>query len=207
MKINPSNKMRCQKCFSLEVSCFCQKLEKVNSNLSWSIIMHCREYHLSSNTGRLARNTLPNCDIHIRGLKEEQIDWTKVIPKNKKCFMLFPDEKAIDLTELQGTSPQSVHFIVPDGSWNQAKKVKRREPALESIQTVKLPDRKYTSNYLCRKQPKPNFLCTYESMEKVIEILEGQKEIKKMQHNLKTLTTINLKNRRHYSKEILKLSL
>ena len=197
---------RCPKCYSLKVSCFCKNLEKIKSSLSWSIIMHRREYFLSSNTGRLAANTLPNCTIYLRGIKDQFIDWDKVIPKNKKTYMLFPDENAIDISNLR-EDPKDLHFIVPDGSWNQAKKVKKREAALSEIPTVKLPEKNYISNYLCRKQPRPNFLCTHESMEKVIDTLEGGFESQKMKNNLKVLTSINLKNRRHFSKEILKLGL
>ena len=207
MKRKLTKEDRCPQCFSMKISCFCQDLQLVYSKLSWSIIMHKREFYLSSNTGRLAKNTLPKCDIHLRGDQQNPINWSLVIPPQKKCYFLYPSEDAINLTELKDIPTSELHFIVPDGSWNQAKKVHKREPALQNIPCVKLPERNYISNYHCRKQPRPNFLCTYESMGKVIEELEGTEERETLIHNLKVLTTTSLKNRRHFSGKILELNL
>ena len=51
------------------------------------------EIHKSTNTGRLGKNTLKNCELYVRGKKI--IDWDKIIKKNEKVFILFPDENAI----------------------------------------------------------------------------------------------------------------
>ncbi|MAW07829.1 MAG: hypothetical protein CME61_06045 [Halobacteriovoraceae bacterium] len=194
---------RCPKCYSMLVSCFCDQLTKVNSELSWSLIMYKKEYLLSSNTGRLALNTLPNCQLYLRGLPNKKIPWEHIFNSKKKFYFLFPSEDAIEPSQIEH-KPRDIHFIVPDGSWNQAKKVLKREPALRNIQCVKLPDRKYISNYHCRKQPRENFLCTYESMGIVIKELEGDKEKSNLDKNLNVLTYTSLKNRRHFSPSKLK---
>jgi len=196
---------RCPKCFSMKISCFCEQLSMVDSKLSWSIIMHKRESYLSSNTGRLAENTLPNCEIHLRGDLEKPLHWPNIIPENRQSYFLFPSEDAICISELASIPAENLHFIVPDGSWNQAKKVHKREPKLHNIQCVKLEDKQYISNYHCRKQPRPNFLCTYESMGKVIETIEGPSQNDVLKKNLQVLTTTSLKNRRHFSGKILEL--
>ncbi len=206
MKSKLTSEDRCPTCFSMKISCFCQDLKPIKSELSWSIIMHKREFYLSSNTGRLAQNTLPNCNIQLRGDLDRPICWEQVIPKNKTCYFLFPSEDAIDITELKNQKMSDLHFIVPDGSWNQAKKVHKREKLLKGIPYVKLPERNYISNYHCRKQPRPNFLCTYESMGKVIDELEGTSQQERLNHNLMILTTTSLKNRRHFSRKILELN-
>ena len=190
----------------MKISCFCDQLIQINSALSWSVIMHRRESYLSSNTGRLAKNTFENCDIHLRGDIDNPLDWEEIIPKDKLTYFLFPSEDAICISELVSISPDKLHFIVPDGSWSQAKKVHRRESALKNIPCVKLEEKKYVSNYHCRKQPKPNFLCTYESMGKVIESIEGESQVESLKKNLNTLTITSLKNRRHFSRKILELN-
>tara|TARA_B100000925_G_scaffold291543_1_gene280000 strand:- start:584 stop:1093 length:510 start_codon:yes stop_codon:yes gene_type:complete len=168
--------------------------------------MHKRESYLSSNTGRLAKNTLPNCKIHLRGDLNNPLDWDSIIPIDKQTYFLFPSEDAISVSELKEIPREKLHFIVPDGSWNQAKKVHKREDKLKDIQCVKLEEKNYISNYHCRKQPKPNFLCTYESMGKVIESLEGDSQAEFLEKNLKALSVNSLKNRRHFSGKILELN-
>ena len=59
----------CVQCHFHSGQCFCDQLVPVKSNIRFTIIMHHREYHLTSNTGRLGRNTLQNCDIILRGLE------------------------------------------------------------------------------------------------------------------------------------------
>ena len=203
-KLNKND--RCPRCWSMKISCFCSELHQINSAISWSIIMHKRESYLSSNTGRLAKNTLPNCQIHLRGDLSSPLNWDEIVPSEKLTYFLFPSEDAVCLSELKDKPIEKLHFIVPDGSWNQAKKVHKREDKLREIPCVKLEEKSYISNYHCRKQPKPNFLCTYESMGKVIEALEGKSEVEKLEKNLRTLTTTSLKNRRHFSGKILELN-
>ena len=51
--------------------------------------MYKREFHLSSNTGRLGKNTLPNCEIYLRGIKNQPIDWENIIDENEQNFVFF----------------------------------------------------------------------------------------------------------------------
>ena len=197
----------CDRCYFHSGGCFCDSLEQVPSQLRWSIIMYKREFNLSSNTGRLAKNTLPNCEIYLRGIQDQPIDWENIIKEDEQNFVFFPSDDAIDITEVQLDPNKKVHIIVPDGSWNQAAQIPKREKPLGKIQKIKLPNEAYTSNYYLRKAPKPGYLCTYESMSKVVENWEGKELSKIMDKNLKELVKTSLKNRRHFSKTLLELDL
>ena len=171
--------------------------------------MHHREYHLTSNTGRLARNTLDRCNIFLRGLEDKPIDWSKIINEEEQTFVLYPSEEAIEATanNIPKTQNKSVHIIVPDGSWRQASKVYKREKALHHLPCIKLPERNYQSHYFLRKSPKENYLCTYEAMSKVVEELESREYSRLMSRNLEKLVNVSFKNRKHCLPELSKGSL
>jgi DTW domain-containing protein YfiP len=137
--------------------------------------MHHREKHLTSNTAKLAQLTLENAIIHERGLPEkpfliEQLD----ISKNEKPIYLFPDTDAVALDrEFISKNTGPFHLIVPDGTWNQAKKVRRRVSGLGEIQCVKLPD-DITGEYQLRKGVRSDGVCTFEAIAYALKILEGE---------------------------------
>jgi DTW domain-containing protein YfiP len=190
----------CYRCYFHSGQCFCDELVEVPTNIRFTIIMHHREYHLSSNTGRLARNTLPNCKIILRGLEGESINWNEVINKNEDTYILYPSPDSIEATPhnlLSKNSNKKIHIIVPDGSWKQASKVYKREAALKNIPCIKLPEKNYISNYHLRKAPQENYLCTYEAMSKVVEELESHDFSAMMQKNLEILVNVSFKNRKH----------
>ena len=197
--MSTKNHIICYQCHFHSGQCFCDELEIVPTNIRFTIVMHHREYHLTSNTGRLAKNTLPNCEIVLRGIEGQEIDWTKIINNDEQTYLLYPSPKSFEATKINMASPQKekIHIIVPDGSWRQASKVYKREKALANIPCIKLPERNYRSNYFLRKSPKENYLCTYEAMSKVVEEIESCDFSKTMDKNLEKLVHVSFRNRKH----------
>ena len=73
------------------------------------------------------KNTLPNCEIYLRGIQDQPIDWENIIKEDEQNFVFFPSDDAIDITEVELDPKKKVHIIVPDGSWNQTAKIPKRE--------------------------------------------------------------------------------
>ena len=198
----------CFYCYFHSGQCLCESLKSVDSRVRFTIIMHHREYHLTSNTGRLSRNTLKNCKIVLRGIENRPINWDKIIDPSEDTYILYPTQDSIEATKenLNPCPSKRVHVIVPDGSWRQASKVYKREKALSGIPCIRLPNRKYKSNYFLRKSPQENYLCTYEAMSKVIEEIESPALARLMDDNLRLLVNVSFKNRKHclpaYSKDV-----
>jgi DTW domain-containing protein YfiP len=65
-----------------------------------------------------------------------------------------------------------VTLIAPDGTWRQAKRVRRRVPGLSSITAVTLPDACATGLRL-RQPNAPERLATLEAIALAFGILEG----------------------------------
>jgi len=206
-QIKKNKHIICYHCHFHSGQCFCDQLISIPTKIRFTIVMHHREYHLTSNTGRLAKNTLRNCQIILRGIENTSIDWNKIIKPKERTFVLFPSEDATEINQegLVNNLDDPLHIIVPDGSWRQASKVYKREHALRKIKCIKLAKKNYQSNYFLRKSPRENYLCTYEAMSKVIEELESSKFARTMDSNLKQLVNVSFKNRKHclpqYSKE------
>ena len=209
--MSSKNHIICYQCHFHSGQCFCDDLINVPTNIRFTIIMHHREYHLTSNTGRLAKNTLPNCEIVLRGLEGQTINWDNIIKKDEDTFILYPSPNSIEATPTnllnEGKKGQKIHILVPDGSWKQASKVYKRESALKNIQCIKLPEKNYQSHYFLRRAPKENYLCTYEAMSKVVEELESPNLSAMMQKNLEKLVNVSFKNRKHCLPELSKGSL
>lgn len=175
---------RCPRCkiqFSL---CFCDHFQKYPNTTPISILMHFKELPLSSNTAILTQENLSNCRIYLRGHPESERNKSIELLKEKKNLVLFPDENAIDIKEFKG---EDVHLIIPDGSWRQAKKFKRREAKLQDLQTVKV-NIDHTSEYLLRKQINEYGLCTLEAIAYALSELEGN-DVK--EHLLAKLKVLN----------------
>lgn len=166
---------RCLRCRINLALCFCEHIIIHKTLTRVSIIMHHREEHLTSNTAKLATMTLENARIYPRGLPEDpfSLEQLKLEPGVLPLY-LFPDEDAVVLDEeFLGLHPGPYHLIIPDGTWGQAKKVRRREPGLSDILCVKLSDT-VKGEYKLRRGVRPDGVCTFEAMAYALEFLENR---------------------------------
>lgn len=166
-----SFKIRCQGCGLPTRFCLCQKITAMSLNTSVSIVMHHREEHLASNTGRLAKLSMSQCQIFLRGRPDQTLDMSQVLERPGRPLFLYPCEDAVDISEFK-PEDGPYHLIVPDGSWRQAKRVKKREPSLDRVPSIKISPHT-TARYLLRKAPRPEFLSTYEAIACCLQHFEG----------------------------------
>lgn len=166
---------RCERCRINKIHCFCDQIKVHATNTRVSIIMHHREKHLTSNTAKLATLTMSNATIYQRGLPDRpfSLEHLKLEPGVLPLY-LFPDEDAQELNEqFLETHPGPYHLIVPDGTWSQAKKVRRREPGLSDLLCVKLPE-STKGEYKLRKGVRDDGVCTFEAVIYALEVLEDK---------------------------------
>jgi DTW domain-containing protein YfiP len=161
--------------------------------------MHRLENAKSTNTGRLATACLANSEIIVRGhdgrragstpallsvgrragstpallsvgKPSEALAWGEAV----QPLLLFPFEDAkpiVDAVRILDGRP--VVLVVPDGTWRQASKVRRRVPGLADVTCVsvsgeaKLPVR-------LRAEAHPHGLSTIEAIARAMGVLEGE---------------------------------
>jgi DTW domain-containing protein YfiP len=161
--------LRCPNCYIHHLRCLCSLIKPQQIKHHISLIVHVREINLTSNTARFAQ-------IWIRGRRQEHFDAQKVFDSFDGIpLYLFPDPDAQSLTpEFIQSLNKPIHFIVPDGSWSQARKFKQRETLFKEIPSVTLP-KEFQREYLLRKSLHPNWLSTYEAIAHTLGVLGEEK--------------------------------
>lgn len=174
-KRRSTHNKRCLHCRINKSLCFCDQIIKHPTATRVSVIMHHREEHLTSNTAKLALMTLSNAIIYPRGLPEDPFTLEKLnLESGVQTLYLFPDADAEVLNEaFKINNPGPYHLIIPDGTWSQAKKVRRREPGLSNLKCVKLSD-DVKGEYKLRRGVREDGVCTFEAIAYALEILENK---------------------------------
>ncbi|OUR94108.1 hypothetical protein A9Q84_17510 [Halobacteriovorax marinus] len=158
--------------------------------------MHRAELELTTNTAYFADKLLKNSVIRVRGFKDEPLDLVNhVDTENYTPLYLFPDEEAKTLDpSFLDTLEKPPLLIVPDGSWRQAKKMKKRESFLGGLQSVVLPTGE-ESSYRLRTAPAPGAVCTFEAIARALGVCEGSELQKSLESVFKLIT-----DRMYYSR-------
>ena len=134
--------------------------------------MHYRELRLPTNTGRLAHLCLPNSQLLVRGLKDAPLDLTETRAWSGTPLLLSADADAQLDEDFVKTSPAPHVLVVTDGSWRQASKASKREPALRDLRRVRLPVTT-PSRYHLRREPHIEGLSTIEAIARALGALES----------------------------------
>ncbi len=167
-----TSESRCPRCRINLALCFCDQLTPVPTRTRVLFLMHHREKHLTSNTATQAHNILPNSLLKMRGLPDQECSLEEVLDPNYQALLLYPDEDAVELNAQFVLPDRPILLVVPDGTWRQAKKFRRREPLLAKLPCVKLPVG-LPSEYALRKQHMEGGLSTYEATVRALGVLEG----------------------------------
>lgn len=164
---------KCAHCRIYRPLCLCGDIVPLILDTRVTLYMHWRERLRATNTGWLACLALPNSEIRLRGAREQELRPAEPAPL-KNALLLFPSKDAVELTpEWLARQPRPVTLVVPDGSWNQAKKVPYRESELAGVANVKLPVGA-PSCYRLRRSPHVQNLSTLEAIARALGIIEGR---------------------------------
>jgi DTW domain-containing protein YfiP len=159
---------RCPDCLLHRTLCVCALVPRLETRTRVVLVMHQLELNKPTNTGRLAIRCLPNSQVLLRGREAEaRTPW---LAEDAVPLLLFPHADAQPL-ERWRDSPHPVTLVVPDGTWRQANRVRRRVAGLATAPCVTLPDQ--TSGYRLRHATRPGRLSTMEAIARALGILEG----------------------------------
>jgi len=165
--------LRCRRCRLHTDLCACNLLTPIPVATKVLVVAHWAEVRKPTNTGGLATLCLQDAELCLRGregLPNDPVIWD---PASMPLF-LFPDPGAIAIEGWRAANPDArkVTLIVPDGTWRQAKRVRRRVPGLPDIQEVKLTA-KSGSGYRLRHAHLEHRLATMEAIAQALGVLEG----------------------------------
>ena len=170
------------------------------------LLTHPREVAKVTNTGRLVTQALS--DGNSENVSAEILLWSRTQPdplllnriQTTATLLLYPSEEALlppsdsDSKRLQQVSTSNhpvttedtledvTHFIILDGTWQQARKIYNKSPYLKNLHRLHLTC-DTQSRYSLRRNQKSSGLCTAES---VIELLK----LKRCFNSAKSLETV-----------------
>ncbi|MFP5384628.1 MAG: tRNA-uridine aminocarboxypropyltransferase [Bacteriovoracia bacterium] len=172
---------RCENCRVNNHFCVCEFIKPFKIETNVSLIVHVRELKLTSNTAQFAQKMLPeNAEVVIRGRVHDTFNADPILKKTGRPLFLYPHEDALELNEdFKEKFPGPYHLIVPDGNWQQARKVRQREEGFAKLPAVKLPPG-ITCEYGLRKALHAEWVSTYEAMAHSLGILEGEEVREKL---------------------------
>jgi DTW domain-containing protein YfiP len=157
-----------------ETLCICALVPRLETRTRVELIVHCREERKPTNTGQLASRCLPRSHISIVGDRERPFECV-VVTAEEQAVLLFPADDAVPITQF-AASERPIVLIVPDGTWRQASKMRKRIPGLAEVPCVTLPD-SGPSNYRLRAEVHEGGLATFEAIARALCILEGDPQI------------------------------
>lgn len=166
---------RCRVCRMLGRLCVCPLIPDppLVTRTRVVLLVHRVEMTKSTNTGRIAAACLANSEVIVRGHKgkpSEPLAWSEAV----QPLLLFPFEDARPIADVARTlDGRPVVLIVPDGTWRQASKVRRRVPGLADTPCVSVPGDARLP-YRLRAEAHAHGLSTIEAIARAMAILEGE---------------------------------
>jgi tRNA-uridine aminocarboxypropyltransferase len=146
--------------------CICALVPRIATRTRLLLVLHQLEDRKPTNTGRLAARCLVNSAIAARGGQAPAPLWAGTQP-----VLLFPHAEARPLEHWRDAG-QPLTLVVPDGTWRQANKARRRVPGLSDLPCVALPPAA-RSSYRLRHDRRPDRVSTIEAVALALRILEG----------------------------------
>lgn len=149
--------------------CYCAHIHALPTRTRVVLLQHPRERHVGVNTARMAHLALPNSLLRL-GL-DFSVDpvVTAELAATPDTYLLFPGPNARDAAALPRDRP--VTLVVLDGTWWQARKLYKLNPALAALPQVAFSPRQ-ASAYRIRRQPAAFCLSTIEALAEVLPLLE-----------------------------------
>ncbi len=154
-----------------ETLCICALIPRLSPRTRLELIVHYREERKPTNTGQLAARCLERSSISIVGDLDRPLERPPVA-EDELALLLFPADDAVPITQF-ADADRPIVLVVPDGTWRQASKFRKRIPGLAAMPCVILPELGPTE-YRLRSEPHEGGLATFEAIARALGILEGE---------------------------------
>jgi DTW domain-containing protein YfiP len=159
----------CSRCARPSSVCYCAHLQILPTRTRVLLLQHPREERMPIGTARMAHLSLPNSLLRVGTDFAGDPVVAAALAGPAPAYLLFPGAQALDVATLPRDPPATL--IVLDGTWWQARKLLKLNPALAAIPRVAFSPRQ-PSQYLIRRQPAEHCVSTIEALAEVLDALE-----------------------------------
>jgi DTW domain-containing protein YfiP len=134
------------------------------------IVQHPRERDVPIGTARMASLCLPSSELHVVTCVAESPSLVRALADPERpAILLSPGEGARDIARDPPRGP--VTLVVVDGTWSQAKKIIKHDPALRALPRYAFVPPS-PSEYRIRREPEETFVSTIEALVHTLAVLE-----------------------------------
>jgi DTW domain-containing protein YfiP len=134
------------------------------------LLQHPREARLAICSAWLTRLALENAELH-RGVRFEEHPRLREVAGTPGTALLFPGPGSTPAEALRASPPPLL--VVVDGTWPQADKMLRVNPALARLPRIGLAPGRPSGYGDLRREPAPEHLSTLEAVALALGALEG----------------------------------
>jgi DTW domain-containing protein YfiP len=159
----------CPGCWRPLAVCFCARITVLPTRTRLLLLQHARERRVGIGTARMAHLALPSSVLRVGVDFAADPVVQAVLRDPVPAYVLFPGPGAQPVETLPRDRP--LQLVVLDGTWWQARKLLRANPALTALPRVAFRPR-HPSGYLIRRQPADFCLSTIEALAEVLQALE-----------------------------------
>ena len=159
----------CDHCRRPVSVCYCAHLPVLETRTRVLVLQHPREQHMAIGTARMAHLSLPNSVLRVGLDFSTDAVVASELAAASASYVLFPGAQALDVRQLPRGAP--VTLVVLDGTWSQAGKLLRLNPALAALPRVAFTPAR-PSDYRIRRQPAEFCVSTIEALAEVLGVLE-----------------------------------
>lgn len=149
----------------------CALLPRLSTRTRLVLLLHQLEDRKPTNSGRLALRCLPNSELVPLGAGGPT-DTPAAWAPGANAVLLFPHPEARPISSFVDPA-RPLTLVVPDGTWRQAAKARRRLPGLADVPSVTLPEGA-PSSYRLRSDRRAGRLSTMEAIARAMGVLEGR---------------------------------
>lgn len=167
----------CSRCHKSVLVCLCADARPIETTVRLVMLRHRSEIWRPSSTAGIVELALPSVRVFDKDDADAERELAGLIASpDTRPYLVFPDTGGPAIDELarsgvwnDGPPPL---FVMLDGSWRQARRMRSRKPFLRGLPTVTLrPDR--PSEYRIRRQSKQGHLSTVEAVALLLGTVEG----------------------------------
>ena len=155
---------RCPRCLFRHEVCLCADIPRLVTRTRVVILRHHSEQMRSSNSGRLAHLALAGSvmrDLH--GHDRVAPD----LPIGAGAWLVYPEGPPRRTAPV----PPPAELVFLDATWQQAKRMRQRTPALRGLPILSLDT--VGGALRMRKAPRPGHVSTIEAIAAALELVEG----------------------------------
>jgi DTW domain-containing protein len=161
----------CSGCGRPPVVCFCDRITVLPTRTRILLLQHPREKDVAIGTARMAHRALPSSRLRVGLDFAEDPEVLAALARPSPAYVLFPGPGSLPVEQLP--REPAITLVVLDGTWSQARKLLRLNPAIAALPRIAFSPPK-PSAYVIRREPADFCVSTIEALAQVLAVLEPE---------------------------------